>query len=242
MKKTLFLVALLLHAAALFSQNGKGESQGNYYDSDIERRNLNRDHWKSLTKDMVFKEKNDKEKKAQEKREEAPSATKELDADKLTALGGVLKYALFGLIVLAAIILLYRFLANDFKLDRRIKEGPLFNIEAVEENLPEAELQGYIRQAIASGNHALAVRLYYLLAIQALSANNLIQWKKDKTNKDYIDELRPRRELLPDFKHITQVFERVWYGQSDFGREAFEAVEPLFLGFVQQVQQAKAVA
>lgn len=118
--------------------------------------------------------------------------------------------------------------------NRKLKTAELLglSIEQIEDRFQELDLDDYIRQAIEQGNYPLAVRLYYLAALKALSARELIQWKKDKTNLSYLVELRGQPQL-PAFQEITHIFEWVWYGQSGIDRQEFERVQPKMRGFLE---------
>jgi hypothetical protein len=123
--------------------------------------------------------------------------------------------------------------------NRKLKTGELLglSLEQIEDRFQELDLDDYIRQAIERGDYALAVRLYYLAALKALSARELIQWKKDKTNLSYLTELRGKPQLTA-FQEITYIFEWVWYGQSGIDRQEFDRIQPKMRGFLEGVAVA----
>ena len=88
------------------------------------------------------------------------------------------------------------------------------DIEVIEENIYESDLEDFIQQATQQKNYNLAIRLFYLAIIKELSLAKLIKWKRDKTNKDYLNEMRGT-ELYSSFREQTQIFERIWYGESN---------------------------
>ncbi|HRF40285.1 MAG: DUF4129 domain-containing protein [Saprospiraceae bacterium] len=118
--------------------------------------------------------------------------------------------------------------------NRKLKTAELLGLDIaeIEDRFQELNLDDYIRQAIERGDYPLAVRLYYLAALKALSARELIQWKKDKTNLSYLLELRGQPQL-PAFQEITHIFEWVWYGQGGIDRQEFERVQPKMKGFLE---------
>ncbi len=99
-----------------------------------------------------------------------------------------------------------------------------FDIQAMEDNLMEAELTDPIQRAIRDGNYALALRLYYLKTIQTLAQQKHIVWKRHKTNRDYMRELGEKPQSVA-FAHITRQFEDVWYGGTKLTHTSFEQAE-----------------
>lgn len=82
-----------------------------------------------------------------------------------------------------------------------------------EENIIKNEdINALINEAIKQKNYRLAIRYYYLQTLKFLSDSNKISWQAEKTNEDYIKELK-ESSLLPDFKNLTRIYDYVWYGE-----------------------------
>jgi hypothetical protein len=101
------------------------------------------------------------------------------------------------------------------------------DLAKIEENLQEIELDPHIRKAIAQKQFALATRLYYLAIIKELSAKNYIIWKKDKTNRAYLFEMRDHKHVK-NFRTMTGIYERVWYGDTPIDEPSFMTIQPAF--------------
>ena len=113
--------------------------------------------------------------------------------------------------------------------NRKLKPATsVIDLEAIEENLPEAELQDPLRKAVLAGDYALAVRLHYLAVLKKLSLNKHIKWKREKTNGEYLRELQGS-PLFPGIMEATLIFERVWYGKATLNLEAYFALEKKFI-------------
>lgn len=123
--------------------------------------------------------------------------------------------------------------------NRKVNTAELLglSLEDIEENFQELALEDFIRNAIERKEFALAIRLYYLAVLKELAAQELIRWKKDKTNLDYIREMRPT-ELGAPFREITRIFEWAWYGQQPVSEADFNLLEPKMKFFLQQVTPA----
>jgi hypothetical protein len=105
------------------------------------------------------------------------------------------------------------------------------SIEDIEANLEETELLPFIRQAIEQNNYALAVRLYYLEILKQLSGDRAIVWRKNKTNRQYLQEMATSPRLV-EFRMLTLIFERIRYGGQALTRLQFEEIEPGFTAFL----------
>jgi hypothetical protein len=118
------------------------------------------------------------------------------------------------------------------------ESGSAIRLEEIEANLLDADLERFIQQALQQGDYALAVRLYYLAILKELSLRKLIAWKKDKTNRQYLQELQAS-PLAGAFRETTLIFERVWYGNRPLGEGEYRLIEPKFR---QLAEAAKAPA
>ncbi len=109
------------------------------------------------------------------------------------------------------------------------------DLDQIEDNLEEVVLGNYIQDAIQAGNFALATRLYYLDILKSLSKAHHIKWKKDKTNRDYLNEMQSSL-LFDKFQYITLVFENVWYGNRSIEDSSFREIQPHFQSFLNELE------
>ena len=114
-------------------------------------------------------------------------------------------------------------------------------LETLDERILETDLDRWLRQALEAGNYSAAVRIYYLAIIKALTLNEVIVWKKDKTNADYLRELRNHAFYL-EFARSTRIFERVRYSNLEetarLDRETFSTLQPLFVAWLATANSA----
>lgn len=101
-------------------------------------------------------------------------------------------------------------------------------------NIHEIPYESAIQQAILAGNYSLATRLMYLQALKMLSDKNLIIWHQNKTNWQYVYELK-NEKLRNGFRDITHIFEYVQYGHMPLSGEKFGIVQETFSNFKKQV-------
>lgn len=102
--------------------------------------------------------------------------------------------------------------------------------ELLSENIHEIPFEKAISNAISAGNYSLATRLMYLQALKLLSDKDLIAWHENKTNWQYVYELKDI-PLRSAFRTITSVFEYVQYGNMKVDEAKFVLVQDAFKNF-----------
>jgi len=70
------------------------------------------------------------------------------------------------------------------------RDGTEITLANLDEYIHETDLDRFLREALAASNWPLAVRLYFLQTIKQLSEREAIVWSKEKTNRDYLREMR----------------------------------------------------
>lgn len=113
-------------------------------------------------------------------------------------------------------------------------ESLAYAVEVLEENLPEADVDPLVRQALEQGEFAMVIRLRYLRILQLLDGQGTIVWKREKTNRMYLDEmaLNPKHA---EFKELTLLFEAIRYGDRPLDRAGYERISPLFVRFINRL-------
>lgn len=96
-----------------------------------------------------------------------------------------------------------------------------------EEIINNKNIEALILKAIEQKNYRLAVRYYYLLVLQKLQDNELIEWEQQKTNEDYIKEIK-KESVTTKFKDLTRLYDFVWYGNFEINEVEFAKVETNF--------------
>lgn len=112
--------------------------------------------------------------------------------------------------------------------NRRIaRDGAEITLDNLDAYIHETDLERFLREALDQNNYALAIRLYFLQIIKDLSQNGSIHWSKEKTNRDYLREMRSHPLAVP-FQQTILTFERVWYGNMNLTRSEFDRLAPAF--------------
>lgn len=102
--------------------------------------------------------------------------------------------------------------------------------ESGTENIFEINYSKEIAKAVDAGNFRLATRLMYLRLLKNLSERNIIVYKHDRTNFDYLMQLYNTTHYN-DFFRLTRNYEFAWYGQFDPGKEGYNIIRSDFENF-----------
>lgn len=107
------------------------------------------------------------------------------------------------------------------------------------EDIKELEIDRLLREAMASGDYRLAVRICFLGLLKKLDEDGLIVWKKDKTNRDYLTELLSQSNHVAEIRSVTLAYEQVWYGDHDFPKHTYEQILSSFKEIDQKLNASK---
>ena len=107
----------------------------------------------------------------------------------------------------------------------RTGAGPLLDVE----DIAEVDLGARLAEALGRGDLREAVRVRYLLVLQALDASGALAWRRDKTNRQYVGEVAAARaDLAAPFRAATRAFDAVWYGERPVSAALYAQLAPFF--------------
>ncbi len=91
------------------------------------------------------------------------------------------------------------------------------------EDIESINLDALLDAALSDRRYRDATRYTYLLALQALTEQGLIDWDKHKTNREYVAEVERANQpaLTRPFAEITRLFEWIWYGEFAMDEQRF---------------------
>lgn len=236
------LILVVMGFLMLFQSSvamAQDDGQREYLRSYLKER-PNEGAWDKATNGLDFSKR--KKKKERERRERTESSNNDngpnygegslFDGDW----SSIFKILFFVIVIGLLVFLTLRLVGgNPFLMNKRVeKENINYSIEDVEADIHKSDLEGFARHALDKQDYKLAVRLYYLQIIKLLSQNRLIKWKRDKTNRAYINEMKGS-DYFKDFRSVTRLFERVWYGDINLQKNEFEQLRPRFLEFLKKI-------
>lgn len=132
-----------------------------------------------------------------------------------------------AILVIITILLLYQYF--------RTRNTPIAEVTKVREilkdddieNIKQDELSNYLNHALANSDFRLAVRIKYLIILRQMADAGWIVVKREKTNYDYLRELKTRNEQHA-FKEVTLTYEFIWYGDIDVSKNEFSQINHSF--------------
>jgi len=98
------------------------------------------------------------------------------------------------------------------------------------------DIQQLIKKAVAQKDYRLAFRYSYLHILKLLSEEQFIDWQLQKTNTDYISEIKAP-ELKQPFGHISQLYDYIWYGEFAIDKDKYEQMVPTFTALQNSIRK-----
>lgn len=132
------------------------------------------------------------------------------------------------LLVLLLLLLIKFFLSvNSRSVFHSQRNDALVSLSEEEQLIKNEDLQKYLQKAVMEKNYRLAIRYYYLYMLQLMSEKDLIVWELQKTNNDYLNELK-KPELKQPFTTITRLYDYIWYGDFEIDEQKYFRAETAF--------------
>ena len=140
------------------------------------------------------------------------------------------KVILYSMLIAGILYAIYQVMVvNNFFIfsgGRRKKKGD----EEADDELTNVNLDEKINEAVASKNYRHAIRFMYLKTLKLLSDNNIITLHAKSTNQDYIRQMY-KHDSLAQFRHLTRIYEYVWYGEFHPSDAQFDIISTNFNRF-----------
>jgi len=252
MKRRIYPILCFLFLSLSVMGQGELLPQEKYLKSEVKQTRFDEQKWKSVIKGIDYSgdfsevdidvDEDDEEGVADEgnANEFDRKYTSSTSSDSLDFWSGFFKFLFIAMVIALVAFLAYRLIGEGLGRPKNRKFTPssvAVSLEEIEENIHDHDFRYYIHQAIQEKNYALAIRLYYLAILKELSLKKSIKWKREKTNREYLREMRSN-ESYDSFRQVTQIFERVWYGNGQLAENDFQQLKPYFERLVEKVQVA----
>jgi hypothetical protein len=145
---------------------------------------------------------------------------------------------LYGIALTALILIVYYFIKSDkIGLFSKKAKGASLGFDLTEEDIHQVDFDKLVSEAITNGQYRIAIRFLYLKSLKELSLKGLIRWKADKTNHDYINEMRASASGKL-FKDMTYLYDYAWYGHIDINENSFNRIKATFEQFNNMLHSA----
>jgi hypothetical protein len=140
--------------------------------------------------------------------------------------------------ILGIALLIYMFFGKEIRSLFYSSPKEHVELQIIPENIHEINFDKQAQEALKAGNYRLAVRLYYLRSLKLLSDRRLIEWRENKTNLQYLEEIHGNA-IETDFFDIMVLFNRFWYGGFPIGEQNFPQVKERFDDFYKHLKPAR---
>ena len=171
-----------------------------------------------------------------QKPKETPKNVKPPDYSWLATFMNGFGKIILGIIILGIVILIVKYIIDkegDFSF-RRSPDKKIGTLDLIsEENIEEFDLEQLLSKALNDNDYRLATRFHYLLVLKKLSELNLIKLDKNKTNSDYLFEIK-NENSRDQFSKISYIYNHVWYGEFSLSPNQFDQVATIFQQFKPQ--------
>lgn len=231
MKKKYNISVIVLILALFIAQCNNSYAQENQ--PTAEEKVWTDEEWKKAVEGIEYVEEDKKEKKEEDNNEfKIPENASSWDGEWLKSPTTKVVVILITLALL--IFTLIKLLGKTGNANAKVYTDNITIEELTEENFIETDLEKLLRLALESNDYRSAVRILYLSTIQQLNTTGLILWKKDKTNKDFLREMRKHSDYKT-FRDITLAYEIVWYGDRQIELQQFTSLKNIVDNFSQKI-------
>lgn len=90
----------------------------------------------------------------------------------------------------------------------------------IEKNIHLVDFEKLIQECLLEDKKRLCIRYYYLWLLKVMAENRYIDWHADKTNSDYLYELKNTAHK-EEFTYLSYLYNYIWYGEFDMDEKNF---------------------
>ncbi len=144
--------------------------------------------------------------------------------------GTIIRFILWTIALLAVLYLLFQVFAGKQNLFARNKKLQTASQAEEVSNLPALSPIQLAQQAAAAGDYRKAVRYQFLYILQLLAERKKIILLPQKTNEQYLAELKDAEQQQQFSKLILQ-YEYIWYGHFALNQSQYQTIEDGFRNF-----------
>ncbi|SHK29948.1 DUF4129 domain-containing protein [Epilithonimonas mollis] len=136
----------------------------------------------------------------------------------------------FGILIIGFLLfILIRYLMSkdgNFLFGKKNKKINIIGND-IKENIHEINFPESIRKFENENNYRSAIRYHFLFSLKKLADKNLISWNPEKTNRDYLKELK-NKNLQEDFRRIIFIYDYIWYGELETKENDYQHFKAYF--------------
>jgi hypothetical protein len=172
--------------------------------------------WKSETSGFDFTEHPPKKKDKKPEKVNGPFRFPDWN------LGWLAPYVKYGSLILliGLLVWLISMVVKQYISEPELNKDDLLSWEVNPDKISYDKLEELLQTYLRENNHRQALRILFLMVLKDLSTMELIVWKKNKTNYDYLRELKDTGVQLP-YRRISMAFDAARYGNYTVNETSF---------------------
>lgn len=215
--------------------NFRDLEQSNYNSQKLEPQ-FDKAYWDKERKTIKFNETRDTT-RPKNKKDSINNTAKKTNKSNRSFNFANLKFVFIAIALILLLILIVVLLKNSSAKNQKVNSNILVNFDDLDETtLRNAELLTPLSIAIKQGDYQTAYRIKYLEVLQKLIHKNLIYYKKEKTNYEYLMQLTGKN-VYESFRQLTFNFDGIWYGEMKIDQARYESLLPNFYQFEQTINE-----
>ena len=141
------------------------------------------------------------------------------------------------LLITVVVLLVFWYLKNHQASDKKI-EPEFRDHDWNPEEITKSELDTRLDEALVSENYRECVRIYFTFILKELISQKMINWKKEKTNYDYLLEMSSKPNVHM-FRECVRIYDLVWYGEYVISGTEYDQIVPVLNTYYQHLQRKK---
>ena len=153
-------------------------------------------------------------------------------------IGNMLGYIIAIVVIMAVILgVLYFMFSTSTEGNPSIESKSIEGETLDPDHIDNIDPISMIDEALANGDYRLALRLRFIDFIKRSSDLRLIKWRPEKTNQNYLYELKPH----VDFAYLNSVildYEKVWFGKYDISSQDYVLYAEQYDTLINQINKA----
>ena len=151
-------------------------------------------------------------------------------------LGMSLRFLIILIIAIVLIVILLRNLDFTFVKMRKYRDKKdVLELVSEDDDIDENDYEALLLRAVKNKNFRLATRFYYLSLLKKLSQKEYIEYHKEKTNSDYLFELKDEK-VRSHFSYLSYIYSYVWYGEFPVDELKFSTIEEKYQSFINTIK------
>lgn len=185
---------------------------------------FDKDIWKKYADDVNSYDAKDKKKKEEQVEKDGLKSKKSSQQEKsFFDFDKQIKWVLISIVIIILLLVLYFiFRSMNSKINRKVNKISDIDFDELDEkSIRELDTNSLLLQALESQNFILAFRIRYLAVLQYMIEQNIIEFRKEYTNFQYIIQLGSHKAAVP-FRKLSYYFDSFWYGEIVVTKELYD--------------------